>query len=332
MSEQKVRIGLLGAGGNAGTRLHFPAFAGESPRVELVAVMSRQLDKAQAVADKTGASFVTSDWREVVEHPDVDAIDVCLPDWMHREVTEAAVRAGKHVLLEKPSGATVADAIAIEQLASTTDLVIQVAENVRYRQDILEAQRLVQSGAVGTPFLMRGVRAGWVGDQYARMDWAQSEDTFSGGFLLSGGVHDITVYHALLGDLASVQAYGYKARQDLTGPDTAVANFKFKSGAVGQMSATYGAVPGFESVHFFLYGSDGTLAIGRELRLHTRSDKDGKLIDVPSKNAFVAEIDAFADSILDGAPVLMTAREGRKDVEAIFAIIEASNNGQEVVL
>lgn len=329
METRRVRMGLLGAGGAAGTRLHLPAYTGGSPRVELVAVMSRQREKAQAVAEQTGARFVTDDWHAVVENPDVDAIDVCLPDWMHLEVTAAAIKAGKHVLLEKPSGATVEDARKIEELAKNANVVVQVAENVRYRPEVREAQRLIKSGAIGTPFLMRGVRAGWVID---KLDWAKSPDTFQGGFLLSGGVHDTTVFHAFMGDLAAIQAYEYKARPDLTGPDTAVANFKFKNGTIGQMMATYAAVPGYEPVHFSVYGSNGTLTLGRELRLYTQDNKEGSPIEVQPQNAFIAEIDAFADSALDGAPVLMTAGEGRKDVEAIFAIIESSKTGKEVEL
>ncbi len=98
MTDQTIRIGFVGAGNNT-RRRHIPGFRALRG-IELVAVANRTKESGERVAKECGIARVHGDWREVVRAPDVDA--VCIGTWpyMHREVTEAALAHGKHVLCE----------------------------------------------------------------------------------------------------------------------------------------------------------------------------------------------------------------------------------------
>ncbi|HEU5432441.1 MAG TPA: Gfo/Idh/MocA family oxidoreductase, partial [Thermomicrobiales bacterium] len=100
-----VRVGVLGAGFMGGT--HARAYVG-LPDVEVAAIYARSGDRAPALAADLGVAW-TDDLRRVLTDPTIDAIDICLPTPEHRAATEAALAAGKHVLLEKPIAMTLVD-------------------------------------------------------------------------------------------------------------------------------------------------------------------------------------------------------------------------------
>ena len=96
MTTQTIRVGFVGAGNNT-RRHHIPKLKAQ-PGVELVAVANRSVESGQRVASEFGIPRVATDWREVVQAKDIDAI--CIGTWpyMHAELTAAALGAGKHVL------------------------------------------------------------------------------------------------------------------------------------------------------------------------------------------------------------------------------------------
>src|SRR5499426_4040705 len=98
MTDKPIRVGFVGAGGN--TKLHHIPKLKAQPGVELVAVANRSKESSERVVKEFGIARVASDWREVVNADDIDAI--CIGTWpyMHREITEATLAAGKHVLCE----------------------------------------------------------------------------------------------------------------------------------------------------------------------------------------------------------------------------------------
>src|SRR4029450_4541168 len=100
MTDKPIRVGFVGAGGN--TKLHHIPKLKAQPGVELVAVANRSKESSEPVGKEFGLARVASDWREVVNAGDIDA--VCIGTWpyMHREITEGSLAAGTHGLCEAP--------------------------------------------------------------------------------------------------------------------------------------------------------------------------------------------------------------------------------------
>jgi predicted dehydrogenase len=109
-------------------------------RVRVKTVASHRSDRAAAVAESVGAEL-TEDLLAPLRDPEVDAVDICLPTPLHRELTEAALAAGKHVLLEKPIALTLEDADAIVAAAERSGRLFMVGLVLRFWPEYVELQR-----------------------------------------------------------------------------------------------------------------------------------------------------------------------------------------------
>ncbi|HET7095464.1 MAG TPA: Gfo/Idh/MocA family oxidoreductase, partial [Thermomicrobiales bacterium] len=129
--ELPIRVGVVGCGIAS---FHLEGFA-EEPRAEVVAIAGLE-DRCQTLANKFGVPRVYGDYRELLADPDVQAVSLAVPNYMHREVTIAALRAGNDVLVEKPLAPTAAEGEEMIAAAEETGRVLMIAFNRRGRQDV----------------------------------------------------------------------------------------------------------------------------------------------------------------------------------------------------
>lgn len=200
-----MRIGILGSGFMGGT--HARAFA-KLPEVQIVAVTSRSLDKAQKLATEVGAEATTDDMA-VINDPSIDAISNTLPTHLHREITIAALEAGKHVLVEKPFGLTVKDCDAMIKARDRTGKYLMVAHVLRFWAEYVALVELVHSGKLGKPLAALGARLSVLP---AWADWFRDPD-LSGGAILDLSVHDYDALNWLLGVPRTVYARGWESKK-----------------------------------------------------------------------------------------------------------------------
>ena len=137
-----TNVAVLGAGFMGST--HARALA-TLPNVTVAGIYGQSETRAQPLADELGTAW-TTDLDSLINDPAIDAIDICLPGPQHRETTERAIAAGKHVLLEKPISLLLEDADALVKLAATTDRVFMVAHVLRFWPEYMELQHLANSG------------------------------------------------------------------------------------------------------------------------------------------------------------------------------------------
>ena len=146
-------VGVIGATGFIGTP--YRAEIREcSETARIVALCARRRDRLDAAAVEDGCEFVTADWREVVEHPDVNLVLVLTPDALHLEPVLAAAAAGKHVFCEKPVGANVEEAYAMWSAVRGAGVAHYVPFWTRYAPSFIRARELVADGVLGE---IRGV-------------------------------------------------------------------------------------------------------------------------------------------------------------------------------
>jgi len=195
-----MRIGILGAGFMGST--HGRAYL-NLPEVEIAGIYGYSELRAQPLAEELRTSW-TTDLMHLIEDPQVDAIDICLPGPQHREVVEAAVAAGKHVLVEKPITLTIEDADALVNLAATTDRMVMVAHVLRFWPEYMEIAQQVQSGDYGKVISALAIRRqpfpAWSA-LFARSD-------LTGGAVLDMMIHDYDALNWILGTPQAVVGRG----------------------------------------------------------------------------------------------------------------------------
>src|SRR4051794_34143321 len=187
-----VNVAILGAGFMGQAHASNYQALGECVRVRWIC--GRGADRARKLAADTGAEVAT-DWDTALSDPGVDVIDICLPTALHREATERALAAGKHVLLEKPIALTLADADGIVAAAQRADSVVMVGHVLRFFPAYAELRRRVASGDIGQ---VRGLTAQRLSPA---PDWAAwlTDPARSGGVAVDLMVHDFDQANLFLG-------------------------------------------------------------------------------------------------------------------------------------
>ncbi len=147
MSEKKLRIGIIGMGWYAATD-HVPNLRATG-RAEIVAASRRDPQRLALAQRELSIPHGFTDWREMLEKTELDAVVVCTPHNYHLEPTLAALERGLHVLIEKPLATSIADARTILQAAEKTDRVVMIGVNRRGEPSWQTAQRALASGQIG---------------------------------------------------------------------------------------------------------------------------------------------------------------------------------------
>lgn len=197
-----MRIGILGAGFMGST--HGRAMQ-SLPDIEIAGIYGLSEHRAKPLADELKTSW-TTDLDQLINDPSIDAIDICLPGPQHRATTEAAIAAGKHVLLEKPITLTLEDADALVELAGRTDRVFMIAHVLRFWPEYMEIARRVHSGECGAVISALAYR------RQPFPAWSQlfSRSDLTGGAVLDQMIHDYDALNWIIGEPKAVSAKGVR--------------------------------------------------------------------------------------------------------------------------
>ena len=143
-----VRFGLVGFGAWGS---HHARAIGETDGAELVAIAARSPESQAAAREAYRDAQVLADYRQLLERDDIDVVDIVVPTHMHHEIACVALRAGKHVLLEKPMAATIQDSAEIVRLADQMQRKLVVGFELRLSRLWGRAKQLIDEGAIGEP-------------------------------------------------------------------------------------------------------------------------------------------------------------------------------------
>lgn len=251
------RIAILGVG--FGTDVHLPALRSEG--WEVAAIWSRREERAREAAAAHAIPDFSTDYNTLVRRDDIDAVAIATPPSLHHEMTLAALRAGKHVLCEKPFASTAAQAEEMRALARETGLTAMVPHEFRFAPQRAHIKHLIDEGYIGDLRVAHmDVMFGW---PTARITtgWL-GQAAMGGGVLGALGSHYIDALRHWFGEVASVngQLLRFTDRGDgsADADDAFAIRLAMQSGGVASitMSATASPMAGARIV---LSGSQGTL-------------------------------------------------------------------------
>ncbi|MCH7642731.1 MAG: Gfo/Idh/MocA family oxidoreductase [Chloroflexi bacterium] len=161
MSHDRLNIALVGAAGLVAAPAHLNAIP-TIDRLNLVALCDVNADAVQALADERGVGKAYSSYDELLADPEIDAVDLVTPPFMHAEMAIAAVQAGKHVYVEKPMARSLGEARAMVQAAADADVRLMVGESYVFHGPHLVARNLIEADAIGEVVQVRQTRGPWL--------------------------------------------------------------------------------------------------------------------------------------------------------------------------
>jgi len=299
-----------------------------SVRADVVAIASRDAEVARGVAARLGIPTGLGSYDALLNHPDVDAVYVPLPNHLHSEWTIRALEAGKHVLCEKPLALSAADAERMVSTAERTGRVLAEAFMYRHHPTWMAVQELVASGRIGE---LTAVDS-WF--SYFNNDPANIRNilSYGGGALWDIGCYSVNLSRWLFGaEPESVAAS--MMRDPVSRVD--VLTTGFLSFPAGRASFTCGTrVEPDQRVH--VYGTGGRIVIeipfnippDRSTRVFLTAGGDPpvapatEVLEFAPADPYEREVDAFAATVLDGVPPVVPASDavaGARVIEWLFA-------------
>lgn len=198
-----MRFAIIGCGLIGQKR--FRALRGEHT---LGAAADPVRERAEALAAQSPGAMATTDWREAIDQPGIDAVIVCTTnDWL-APITLTAVEAGRPVFVEKPAARTAEEIAAVIAAAHKQNVCVQVGFNHRFHPALQKARDIVDSGALGPLMFVRG-RYGHGGRVGYDREWRAKPEVSGGGELLDQGVHLIDLARWFLGDFTHVDGFAH---------------------------------------------------------------------------------------------------------------------------
>jgi predicted dehydrogenase len=231
----------------------------QTPGAELRMVVDPVPERRDQAARMLGVR-TSAEIQELTGSGDIDAVIISTPPNLHREHCEAALRAGKHVLCEKPLASTVEDCVHIVETAGTQGRVLGTGFNYRFYPAVAKARELIMAGRIGEVDSVCGF-AGHPGGPEFTHHWVHDASIVGGGALMDNGIHvaDLTLH--FLGDV--LEAHGYATERIWGFPgseDNGYVLMRTAAGKIGTLHATWSEWRGYH-FHVDIHGTQGLIRL-----------------------------------------------------------------------
>ncbi|MCR5088548.1 MAG: Gfo/Idh/MocA family oxidoreductase [Oscillospiraceae bacterium] len=340
-----LRIGIVGCGKIAQVR-HIPEYAANT-NAELCAFFNPSISRAQDVAAKYGGKVYASA-EELFADPAIDAVSVCAANYAHAELTIKALRAGKHVLCEKPMAVTEADCEQMLQEAEKAGKRLLIGQNQRFAKAHVKARELLQAGEIGRVISFRTAFGHGGPETWSitpgKNTWFFDKKRAAMGAMADLGIHKTDLIRFLL-DQDVVRTTARLMTLDKRGPDdqlitvddNAICIYEMSGGAFGTMTASW-TYYGAEDNSTVLYGSKGIMRIYDD-PAHSivvkKADGSVRSYDVEQiqtndNQTASGVIDEFVSAVEGGRPSILDAAAVLPSMKAVFASIRSAEEGRTV--
>jgi predicted dehydrogenase len=336
VARKALRIGLVGVGAAAQIN-HIPALK-RLEGVEIAALCDRDPEKASRVAQKFGIPTAHVRFDDLLADDDIDAVDLCTPNFLHAPMASAALEAGKHVLCERPLARSADEAMAMIRAAKKADRVLMCALQHRFRADAQLLRKFVDKGDLGELFF---AKAGWLRQrtEWDSDEWRRQKRESGGGVVLDLGFQMLDLSLWIMGNppVESVTASVHRSRKGEV-EDSATAFLRLTNGATLTLELTWGLLMEKDFAYVNVFGSGGA-ALLNPLRIH--KGMHGTLVNVTPnletsrnqyKHSIEAQLSHFADVLRKGAKAMGTAEEILPVMQLMDAIYRSAEQGKEVRL
>ncbi|HIE13700.1 TPA: Gfo/Idh/MocA family oxidoreductase [Candidatus Bathyarchaeota archaeon] len=317
----------------------------EIPNVNLVAVFSRTEQRAKSFAEKYGVQSYYTDYEEMLKRNDIDAVNICVPNYVHASMTILAAEYGKHVLCTKPLAISMGQADEMVRACEKAGVKFMYGENWLYTPASYRLREIIQEGALGR-ILAIEAREQHSG---SHSPYALKKRFSGGGVLIHMAVHPIGfIMHMIGKPVKRVYAEMGNLLHDIEGEDYAVMLMRFEEGESGIAQSNYITKGGMQD-RIEIYGSEGmafmnlthanpiTLYsdVGYSYVVEKASMSKGwtsPVIDERYQYGFANMVRHFVECIVEDKEPLSTGSFGREVLRVIFAGYESHEKKKAVNL
>ena len=341
MIKQPLRVAIIGAGIG---REHLAAYRELPERFQVSTVCDLDEERARSIIEGDDDIALTGDLAAVMNDPQIDIVDVCLPPHLHFDTAMAALEAGKHVVCEKPLVNSLAQADALIAASVRTGRTLTPVFQYRYGLAMQQLRALMDAGLTGKPY-MASLETHWNRDaEYYAIDWRGTWKGERGGAVLGHAIHNHDLLTHVLGPIARLSATCATRVNDIETEDCAAIMFEMESGALATSSVTLGAATDTSRLRFCFEGLTATSGTAPyapatdHWEFTARAPAQQAAIDEilatvePGASGFTGFFDALYDA-LNGQPgreVLL--QDGRRSLELVSAIYLSTQSGDRVTL
>jgi len=350
-----LRVGLIGAGSISGA--HMRAYTQFPQHVQLIAVADPHAAAARERALSVGIDTFFTDPYAMLQHADIDAVDICTPHDLHAPLAIAAAEAGKHILVEKPMACSLEECHAMIAAAERAGVTLMVAQHQRYVPSYAGVRHVIRSGELGAICAVRMDAMQHMPAFATPSHWLYDGSRAGGGIIISVLVHRLDLVRYLVGEVKRVTAVCRTTRPEFINgaEDFAAAVLEFENRAIGELFATYSGFRMPWGEQFMIFGAEGTIHavppsaayvgpafIASRERVGEPDGWDAQFTgfvpvpphqgDLPTEDGFVNEILHFAACCQSGQEPLSSGRDNVNTMKIVFGIYESARRGEPIEL
>ena len=309
----------------------------KSNNTNLVCFCDKDEEYAKKISAELKVPYVT-DAEEVFANPDIDAVTIALPDQIHAEMSIRAMRAGKHVMCEKPMSLKLEECKEMIKVSKETGKFLMVGQVCRFTPGFIRAKELVEAGEIGELFFAESEYA----HDYSKMkaSWRFDPKSPRHG-LIGGGCHAVDLLRWICGN--PTQVFGYSNRKVLKNwptDDCTIALMDMPNDVKAKIFCSIGCKRRY-TMRTVLYGTEGTIIVDNTsdflsiFKNSVNNDGEEDYLGKPSKEIEIrlpvdvanhnvgAEINQFCECILTNTPPALSGAEGASTVSVCTAIIKS---------
>ena len=342
----KVKVAILGAGFIAD--IHLESYHRFVANAEVVAVYTRDADRAKAFAEKHHIPKWFTDIDELINLSGCEVVDICLPNFLHASATLKAAAAGKHIIIEKPLSVTLEESDEMIAACKQAGVKLMYAEELCFAPKYERVRQMVKEGAIGEIYMLKQSEK----HSGPHSDWFYDTSLSGGGVLMDMGCHAIAWFRWMLNNARAVSVYAtmntvlHKGRTN--GEDNSVVIIEFENGvtAVAENSwAKHGGMDDKSEV----YGSGGVvyadLFMGNAAIAYSKNGYGYAMEKADTtvgwsftvfeevfNQGYPHELQHFIDCVQHDKQPVITGEDGRAVLEIIYAAYASAAQGKKIML
>ena len=343
---EKIKVAILGAGFIA--EIHYESYHRFVPNAEVIAVYTRNADKAKAFANKHHIQQWFTDIDDLINNCECDVIDICLPNFLHADATLKAASAGKHIIIEKPLAVTLEEADKMIAACRQAGVKLMYAEELCFAPKYERVRQMVKENAVGEIYMLKQSEK----HSGPHSDWFYDINLSGGGVIMDMGCHAIAWFRWMLNNAKAVSVYAtmstvlHKGRTK--GEDNSVIIIEFENGVVAVAENSWAKHGGMDD-KCEVYGTGGVmyadLFMGNAAITYSKNGYGYAMEKADTtvgwsftvfeevfNQGYPHELQHFIDCVQHDKQPAVTGDDGRAVLEIIYAAYASASQGKKIIL
>ena len=329
---EKTRIAVIGLGSVA-QLVHLPNLL-KIKNAEITAVVEVNKNRLHSVADKYDVKKRFTDYKELLNNNDADAVIIATPTHLHKQMAIDCLNAGKDVLVEKPLARNSSEGIEVIECAKKNKRKLMVGMNLRYRPDSMLIRSLIDAGEIGKPFY---IKCGWIRKQSSSEKWFTKREEAGGGVILDLGINlvDLALWLADYPKAISISTKNY-FHNSRNLEDTSLSFIRCENLTIS-LEASWSMAEEKDIFYTNVYGTKGSIGANPFKLIKVLADEHIDLgstfVDSPTeafKKSYLNELKSFIGAIRGLNPVFSSGEEALQLLQIAEAMYKSAEKDQEI--